>query len=408
MAGRRSNGEGTAYYNEARQRWEAQAPYKDAGGQPKRKKFTGKTQKEVNRKKKEFLDNLEDGLLPEADKLTVGVWLDRWLADFVKPRVRTKTYEKYESCIKSYIKPKFKDVLLKKLAVADVQRVFNEMGENGGRQGKGLSSLTIRNTRRVFSMALDKAIKLSLLLKNPVKLTDPPRLEKMREIKPLTADQANTLLQIAKKDAAEVSQVKAGQKRKTSTTAADYDTYVAVAIALNTGMRLGEVLGLKWDDIHHEQKIITVKRAWVSTSKGMKIEDPKTGKGRKILIDDALLKVLSLHQKRQSWDKNLMGNLYKDNQWIIGGQYGENYESKHFSSRKYKSLLAKAGIEDTFTFHDLRHTHATILLLKGVNPKIVQERLGHATISMTLDTYSHLLPDNQDKAVEVISSCLAL
>ena len=94
---RRSNGEGTAYYNQERQRWEAQVSYRESTGEGKRKKFTGKTQREVNRKKNEWIKSLEDGLLPEASKITVGVWADRWLEDFVKPSVRTKTYEKYSS-----------------------------------------------------------------------------------------------------------------------------------------------------------------------------------------------------------------------------------------------------------------------------------------------------------------------
>jgi integrase len=140
----------------------------------------------------------------------------------------------------------------------------------------------------------------------------------------------------------------------------------------------------------------------------MKIEPPKTGKGRKILINDELLKILLLHQTRQELDKDIMGDMYEDNDWVIAGEFGKGYGSNYFSSGKYKPLLTRAGIDRSFTFHDLRHTHATILLIRGVNPKIVQERLGHATVSMTLDTYSHLLPDNQDSAVTAIKSSLFL
>lgn len=407
--GRKSNGEGTVYFNEKRQRWEAQLSYRDSDNKTKRKMFIGKTQKEANKKKRQWQQNQENGLLPESDKLTVGIWVDRWLEDFIKPSVRTKTYEKYNSCMKSYIKPIFKDVLIKQLSAADIQRLFNEMLVNGGVKKRGVSPITVRNTRRCFIMSLDKAIKVGLLLKNPAKLTDAPKMNKIREIKPLTQEQANLLLQVAKQRAAELSAMKLSQKkRKISTTAADYDVYVAIAIALSTGMRLGEVLGIKWEDLHINQKILAVVRARVSTAHGMKVEKPKTGKGRKILIDDNLIKILSLHQKRQEWDKKIMGDMYEDNQWIIGGEFGRSYESTYFSARKYKPLLTRASIDNSFTFHDLRHTHATILLLKGVNPKIVQERLGHATIAMTLDTYSHLLPDNQDSAVNAIKSCLFL
>lgn len=409
MSSRRSNGEGTTYYNEKRKRWEAQASYKDADGKPKRKLFTGKTQREANKKKNEFLKNIDDGLMPESGKLTTSEWLDRWLEDFAKTAVRTKSYEKYCSCLK-YVKAKFGDVLLTKLTTADIQRLFNELLIIGGAKQQGVASITVRNTRRCFIMALDKAVQLGLLIKNPAKLTDAPKLSKIREIKPLTALQANELLQTAKNRAAELSTMKLSQNRKSSTMASDYDLYVAIAIALNTGMRLGEILGLKVEDLQENsgKSFIAVRRSRVSTNKGMQIEQPKTGKGRKILISYELVEILKAHRERQEADKKIMGNIYEDNQWIIGGEFGRSYESTYFSSRKFKSLLARANIDSSFTFHDLRHTHATILLLNGVNPKIVQERLGHATVSMTLDTYSHLLPENQESAVDAIDKCFLL
>ncbi|VBB06485.1 phage integrase family [Lucifera butyrica] len=399
MAGRRSNGEGTAYYNEKRQRWEAQATYKDTDGKTKRKMFVGKTQKEVNKKKKEWIKNLEDGLLPEADKLTVGAWVDRWLEDFVKPSVRTKTYEKYYSCMK-YVKDRFNDVLITKLSVPDIQRLFNELLITGGEKKQGLSSSTVRGIRRYFIGCLDKAIKVGLLVKNPAKLTDPPKLVK-EEIHPLNKEQAKKLLDTAREQAKlSLESPRKGAEMSQS------DLYVAVYIALSTGMRLGEVLGLKWDDVHYEQKYITVRRSRVGTQHGFKIEEPKTGVARKIPVHEDLIKTLKKQQKRQEWHKEKLGDKYEDNGWIIGGTFGKCYYPKHFSSRKYKALLKDAGIDTSFTFHDLRHTHASLLLLDGINPKIVQERLGHASIEMTLDTYSHLLPDTQDVAVRAVAAFL--
>lgn len=396
MAHRRSNGEGTAYYNEKRQRWEAQASYKDSDGNSKRKLFTGKTQKEVIKKKSAWQKNLDNGLLPEADKLTIGEWVDRWLEDFIKPSVRTKTYEKYYSCMK-YVKAKFEGVLILKLSVPDTQKFFNELLTDGGKENKGLSSSTVRGVRRYFIGCLDKAVEVGLLVKNPVKLTKPPKLVK-EEINPLNKAQAQKLLDTARK------QAKLSLRK--DTVMSNSDLYAAVYIALSTGARLGEVLGLKWEDIHFDQKIITVRRSRVGTSHGAKIEEPKTGVARKIPVHDDLIKALSIHQKRQEWHKEKVGDKYEDSGWVIGGNFGKNYYPKHFSSRKYKDLLKAAGIDTSFTFHDLRHTHASLLLLDGINPKIVQERLGHASIEMTLDTYSHLLPDTQDVAVQAVAAYL--
>lgn len=121
------------------------------------------------------------------------------------------------------------------------------------------------------------------------------------------------------------------------------------------------------------------------------------------LLDKDHIKALSHHKKLQEWHKAKLLDKYEDNDWIIGGNFGRCYYPKHFSSRKYKTLLKEANIDKSFTFHDLRHTHASLLLLDGINPKIVQERLGHASIEMTLDTYSHLMPDTQDVAVQAVA-----
>ncbi|WP_094607025.1 Tyrosine recombinase XerC [Sporomusa silvacetica DSM 10669] len=397
--GKRANGEGTAYYDKNRQRWEAQVSYKDSLGNTKRKKFTGKTQREVNKKKAEWQKNSNDGLLPEADKLTVGVWVDRWLADFVKPSVRIKTYEKYFACMK-YVKAKFGNALVNKLSVSDLQHFLNELLVSGGEKNQGLSASTVRGVRRYFIGCLEKGIKIGLLVKNPAKLTDPPRMVK-EEIHPLNKEQARLLLDTARNKAND-----ALFKRRKNAEMSELDVYIAVYIALSTGMRLGEVLGLKWEDIHFEQKMITVRRSRVATSHGVSVEEPKTGVARKIPIHDDLVKACQHHQKYQDWQKARLGDQYEDNGWVIGGSFGKNYWTNHFSCRKYKKLLVEAGINKSFTFHDLRHTHASLLLLDGTNPKIVQERLGHASIEMTLDTYSHLLPDTQNAAVQAVATFL--
>lgn len=321
------------------------------------------------------------------------------MEDFIKPSVRTKTYEKYCSCMK-YVKVKFNDVLITKLSIPDIQKLFNELLTTGGEKKKGLSSSTVRGVRRYFIGCLDKAVKVGLLVKNPAKLTDPPKLTK-EEINPLNKAQAKRLLDTAREQA-KLSL----EKVRKNTEMSSSDLYIGVYIALSTGMRLGEVLGLKWEDIHYDQKIITVRRSRVGASHGAIIEEPKTGVARKIPVHDDLLKALGIHQKRQEWHKENMGDKYEDSGWVIGGNFGKSYYPKHFSYRKYKALLKDAGIDISFTFHDLRHTHASLLLLDGINPKIVQERLGHASIEMTLDTYSHLLPDTQDAAVQAIAAYL--
>jgi len=136
-------------------------------------------------------------LLPDSNKLTV--WgCDRWLTDYIKPTVRIKSYEKYESCLRSYIMPTLGENIVTKLKAPDIQRVFNEMLVTGGVDGKGVSTSTVRATRRYLSMAFNKAVQVGVLLKNPVMATDPPRLVKS-EIHPLTEEQADCLLRPPRK-----------------------------------------------------------------------------------------------------------------------------------------------------------------------------------------------------------------
>ena len=112
------------------------------------------------------------------------------------------------------------------------------------------------------------------------------------------------------------------------------------------------------------------------------------------------------HKKLQQEYKKILGNLYKDDGWIIGGLFGDGYNKRHYSSRKFQQLVKKAQIVRHIRFHDLRHTHATLLLLSGINPKVVQERLGHASVDMTLDTYSHLTLANQGSAVQALDTMM--
>ena len=408
MAKTRASGEGTIYKNEKYDRWEGQFSYDDpkTGKKGARKKFTGATQKEVAAKGKAFLDGLKDGLLPNAGKITVWEWLDRWLTDYVKPKVRLKTYEKYETCLRLYIKPTLGAVVMMKLKAPDVQRVFNEMRSSGGQNGEGLSTSTVRGTRRYFIMALEKAVRLGYLGRNVVKDTDPPQLVK-EPIHPLTKEQAESLLAAAKDG--EYIYYGLKQRRK-PTPDSNYQkelAYAAVLLALNTGMRLGEVLGLKWIDIDFKANVVNVQRSLVSTrAKGMIFEEPKTkGSKRKIPIPAKVTKALECYEEEQQRYSDLLGDKFKNTEGLVfANLWGHPLNNSNFTGRYFKKLAAYVGLDKSFSFHDLRHTHATMLLSKGVNIKVISERLGHCKIQMTLDTYSHLMPDMQETAVLALES----
>lgn len=401
----RAAGEGTIYENVKRNRWEGQFPYTDpATGKTKRKLIIGKSQTEVSKKGKEFQDNIKSGLVLGADKKTLWEWLDHWLNECIKPNVRIKSFEKYESCLKSYIKPKLGDKPIKKLAPEDFRKVFNEMLSRGGRAGTGVSTSTVRATRRYLAMAFKQAIEDGIVARNIIHATKPPQLVK-EEIRPLTESQAGLLLQTAKEG--EYFYLGAKQRRKPSPESEYHKAmaYTAVMLALNTGMRLGEVFGLKWTDIDLLQKVVNVRRALVSSAtRGMIFEEPKTrGSKRRISVTDGVKKALERYQKEQQWYINLLGDKYylKEN-LVFANLFGKPFDTSNFTTRYFKKMLVQAGLDREFCFHDLRHTHATLLLKQGVNIKVISERLGHSTIQMTLDTYSHLMPDMQQTAVNAL------
>lgn len=404
MAKRRSFGEGTIYENKKRERWEGQFSYIDpATGKTKRKLITGKNQTDVSIKGKLFLRNIEDGLLPEADKLTIWAWLDRWLTDYIKPNVRIKSYEKYESSLRLYIKPTIGHRIITKIKAPDIQRVFNEMLTTAGKNKQGVSSLTVRMTRRYLSMAFDKAIEVGLVPRNIIKATSPPRLVK-DEIRPLSEEQAEALLKTAKSGEYIFYGCKQQQKPDISTEYLKAMAYMVVLLALNTGMRLGEVFGLKWPDISFESNSVSIGRSLVASCHGVHFEEPKTKSSRRIIpIPEKITQALEIYQKQQKYYADELGDKFVNTENLVfPNAAGNPMNTVNFTRRYFKRIAGQAGLDKTFSFHDLRHTHATLLLKKGVNIKVISERLGHSSIQLTLDTYAHLMPDMQETAVRVL------
>ncbi|SDF31531.1 tyrosine-type recombinase/integrase [Sporolituus thermophilus] len=411
-----AKGDGTANYDIKRGCWFVRVTYVDPKtGETKRKKLKGAEEKSPTPKGKsislkigqKWLENLENGLLPDADTITLWEWLERWLNDYAKPKVRTKTFDKYESYMRLYIKPALGNVPLKRLTTPDIQRVLNRLLIDGGKERQPLSSGTVRSTRRYLIQALNQAVVDGLILKNVAKGTTPPKLVK-KEIRPLTPEEAEKLV-IAAKEAVgnlvvgkTVRQNEKINKEMTARIVRDA-AYIAILLALATGMRLGEVFGLKWDCVDLEKGIVYVKRSLITNRKGMQFQEPKTPKSRRqIPLPADVAAELRKYKKRQNWHKHLLGDLWEEHDLVITGQFGRVLDTSHFTNRYFKPLLKTAGIPETVTYHDLRHTHATMLLLKGIPVKVVSERLGHSTIAMTLDTYSHVLPAMQDAAVKAL------
>ncbi len=420
----RGNGECSVYERKDRPGvWRGQAVWKNpATGEDVIKRFDCSTgterqrQREALNKAQDWLRKVQGGLLPDADKVTLWEWLERWLKDYVKPKVRVGSYLKCESCLRLYIKPYLGKMLLCRLKSPDVQRVINQLLIDGGREKvkkvddqeikekQGIATGTVRVTRRYLAMALDQAVKVGLLTRNVIKETEPPKLTK-KEIHPLNKKQAAELMTVAK------AAMEAATEEKTIRDSA----YMAILLALATGARLGEILGLKWDCVDLDRGIIFIRRVLDLKQKGGVFNEPKTARSRRqIPLPADVAKELKRYKTRQEWQKHLLGDKWEgcgedeaqdkeeDSGLVITNHFGRPLSASNFEGRYFKPYLVQAGISKTVKFHDLRHTHATLLLLDGVNVKVVSERLGHSSVQMTLDIYSHVLPDMQEGAVKVL------
>ena len=310
--------------------------------------------------------------------MTLGEYLDRWLSDSVKGTVRVSTYERHEAITRLHIKPSIGRVGLKKLTPAHVRGLYSEKLDSG------LAPATVCKIHSTLHKALSQAVSDGTVPRNAAEVKAPrPTPEEMR---PLSEAEAQAFLEAARESG---------------------DRFEALyVLAITTGMRRGELLALRWDDVDLERATLRVGRALVREGGRHTLGETKTRRGRrKVNLTPRTMNALKIHRKEQLEEKLRCAALYQDNGLIFASGAGTAMNPENLVKRSFKPLLKRAGLPE-IRFHDLRHTCATMLLGRGVHPKFVQELLGHATIAMTLDTYSHYLPSMGDQAAGAMESVL--
>lgn len=362
-----------------------------------RKGFTADTKLELLEKGREWMKCAQQSSLPlTPGKATFGQFIRYWLVQHKKMSVKPKTYQKYVTTFSTYLLPVWNEENLSKISSVDVQNLINEYssGKRIGSKGRILSSSTVRCIRRYLSEAFRYAVQVNLLIKNPVELTKAPLLE-TKEIHVLSIEELHRLLQAMKSQAMD----HLGDPHEMLY----YSSFIAVQLAASTGMRLGEVFGLCWDCVNLKDGSISVRRSIQTGGKLNIFQTTKTNHSRRLIriSTDLATELKEYRSFQEQYAARLGDHWHNVRNALITGLFGNILSTSNFKARYFLPVLAKLGIHD-FSFHDLRHTHATLLLAKGVNPKIVQERLGHSTITLTLDTYSHLVPDIQKAAVKAL------
>lgn len=377
---RRGHGEGSIYLR-GDGRWAASISLE--GG--KRKTFYGKTRKEVQEQLKTALHQQQQSILATGPQQKVEQFLIHWLENVHKQSIRSRTYERYEEIVRLHLVPGIGHHQLQKLSPQHLQSFYTNKLE------EGLSTTTVISFHNVLHKALETAVRWNLISRNVCDLVSPPRRKRF-EIQPLSVEQVQQLLAATREHRQEALFI----------------------LALATGMRRGELLGLKWQDINFQTDTLQVRRILTRVPTKVKnpqgatyVEaEPKTEKGRRsILLPPFVVEALKQHRARQLEARLKAGAAWQEHDYVFCTSVGTHLHPTRDVLNQLKVLLAKAGLPD-IRFHDLRHSSATMLLSMGVHPKIVQEILGHSQISMTLDTYSHVLPTMQKEAMSKLNEFL--
>lgn len=382
---RRGNGEGTITQR-ADGRWEARVWLADG----RRKCYYGKTRQEVARKLAEGVRDRDKGLPQHSDeRLRLSTFLSEWL-DGKRATLRPRTFTRYQELL-AHVQKALGSQQLTRITPRALQRFYGDLQAEKP-VGAGLSPTTAHHVHSALRQALASAERQGLLARNPADLVDAPRM-RQTEMHTLDLAQSRTLLEAARGDRLEG----------------------LYALALATGMREGELLALRWRDVdldvHHLQVKGTL--AWRSgqgAGHGFAIGQPKTKRSRRrIDLDPETVAALRRHKACQAQERLAVGALWgSESHWpdlVFTNEIGGPLDARNLAQRSFNRLLRRAGLP-IIRFHDLRHTAATLMLLHGVNVKVVSERLGHSSAAITLDRYSHVLPSMQRDAAQVIGKAL--
>ena len=333
------------------------------------------TKKQAEKRLAELLHELDTGMLVKPSKLTVAQYLDQWLQDS-RGNIAPNTAQTYAWFIDRHIKPTIGQIHLTTLRPERLQRLYSEKLTSGRRDGKGgLGSRSVRYIHTTIHKALKTAMKMGMIARNPADAVDIPKLER-REMRVMTEIDLHIFLEYA----------------------GSTPYFALFYTALFTGMRRSELLALRWSDLDLLLCQASVTRSLHQLhNRELVFRQPKTAKGRRLIaLSPSTVAVLKEHQAVQIEQRLAVGMTLQDDDLVFSQPDGKPLLPDSITVA-WRNLARRSGLKG-IRLHDARHTHASLLLKQGVHPKIVQERLGHASIAITLDTYSHVAPGLQQQA----------
>jgi integrase len=377
---KRGQNEGSIFFDKSRNRYVALV----SGDNGKRKKITGIKKSDVQKQLSEMLRENQNGMLHVGPSQTVKAYLSYWLENVAEEQVRPRTFDRYKCLMERHVIHYLGTKRLEKLSAQDLQALYKRLGQ-GTEERKALHPRTVGHVHRCLHKAVEDAMRMGLVPRNVCDLVSPPKVPKpTRQF--FTQEEARAFL-----SAVEGHRFEGLFK-----------------IALFTGMRQGELLALRWSDIRLNERVIYVRRSVYRRRKhGWVFSDPKSANStRKIDVDESAIKALRHHRARQLQERLLKGDRWEDNDLVFPNTLGRPVRADNFLKDWFYPLLEKSGLPK-IRFHDLRHSCASLLLELGVQPKVVQELLGHSSIAITMDIYSHVMPNIQKDALDLLGKALA-
>lgn len=378
MAGKRGHNEGSIYQR-ADGRWCCQVS--QANG--KRRYLYGKTRREVAQQLSRVQREQQEGLPSGDARQTLGAYLLEWLEGIRPPELAESTWKRYDEIVRLYLIPDLGLVKLTRLQPQQVQQFYSDL-----QRERGLSSTTAHHTHAVLHRALEVAMRYGLVARNVCDLVKAPRMRE-HSIHPLSREEARLYLEVV----------------------SEHRLAALYTLAVATGMRQGELLALHWRDVdlehgdHGEGGRLSVTSNLYVHDRVAVFKAPKTkGSRRQIAFSAQMAEVLRAHRQRQRLERLSAGPSWSEHDLVFATEVGLPLHPGTVY-HQHRRFLVAAGLP-VIRFHDLRHTAATLLLAQRVNPKVVSEMLGHASVSITLDIYSHVLPDMQEDAAAAMAKAL--
>lgn len=323
------------------------------------------------------LREFDHGVLLNKKSQTVNEYFDEWLRTCSRIRTSTRTSDGDESIFNRYFRNTIGSKKLEDLQPLQIQRVHTSLLE------RGLSPQTVRHAHAVIRKCLNQAVKWRILPHNPALLVELPKVRRI-ERRVLNVEEARRFVSSCDKN----------------------PLGLIFEFALLTGMRPEEYLAVQWGDISVERSTAAVRRALVRHKGNWEFREPKTSRSRRtIVLPNSLVRKLVIHKQKQSFRMAKAANLWEANDLVFCGEFGQPLHVPNLTYRYFRPILKHANLPH-LRLYDLRHSHASLLLAAEENPKVVSERLGHSTIVLTLDTYSHVLPTMQKRATEKLESMI--